>query len=81
MVTVSVVEPERAREASAISVSHAVTFLVMVQEFTLVALHEMVVAAPLATRSGAAPIETVGIRTVTVAIFEFAEPSGPVQET
>ena len=46
-------------------------FLVMVQEFTLVAFQETVVAPPERTREGAALIVTVGGgETVTVTMFE-----------
>lgn len=78
---VSGVEPETTREALAGSgPCHAAPFLVMVQEFTLVAFHDTVVVPPLTTRSGTAVIETVGVRTVTVTMFELAEPPGPVHE-
>lgn len=76
---VSGTEPEMLREAPAVKVCHGTPFLVMVMEFTLVALHDTVVEPPLSTRFGLALIETVGTSTVTVAMFELAEPPGPVQ--
>lgn len=72
-------EPEMLREAPAVKVCHGAPFLVMVMEFTLVALHDTVVEPPLSTRSGFALMETVGMRTVTVATFELPVPPGPVQ--
>lgn len=76
---VSGAEPEMLREAPAVKVCHGTPFLVMVMEFTFVALHEMVIVSPLTTRSGDALIETVGTRTVTVAMFELAVPAVPTQ--
>ena len=58
---------------------HSTPFLVMVQAFTFVAFHDTFVVPPPLTRFGEAPMETVGVRTVTVA-WEGAEvPPGPEQ--
>ncbi len=55
-------------------------FFVTVQEFTLEAVTVMVEEPPLATRSGEAPMETVGTSTVTGTMFELVVvPPGPVQ--
>jgi len=78
-VMVSGAEPLTLREAPAVSVCHVAPFLVMVQEFTLAALHDTFVASPLCTRFDGTLSETVGTRTVTVTIFELTEPPGPIQ--
>jgi hypothetical protein len=54
-------------------------FLVMVHDFTLLALHEMAVEPPESTRFGEALRERTGIVTVTVADAGSEIPSGPVQ--
>ncbi len=52
-----------------------------VQLSTLVALQKIVDELPLTTRIGSALMETTGVVTVTVTMFEFAEPPGPVHDT
>ena len=53
----------------------------MVQLFTLIAFHVIVVEPPINTRLGAAVMESVGTVTVTIAVAGAEVPPGPVQVT
>jgi len=68
-------------EASAVRLFQETPFRVMLQLFTLVALHVTVVEPPLNTRSGFAVIESTGMTTATVAWALAKEPLDPVQMT
>ncbi len=60
LLMVSELEPDTAPEASAGIVCHSTPFLVMVQEFTLVAFHDIVVESPCDTLLEEEFIEAVG---------------------